>query len=306
MPGIVTPIYSRVPGGSNFPAYLNQNYAGGFEGWKQRQFSSAPFGPGETNVQPGMSGPAQKPMTSVDRLKSEANPLDIMNSPAMRRLMELSNGGGALKAADETAAPAVARLREYLATNDPLGTAELPQLVRQRGTAELRGAAAGGQRRVEESFGGMHGSADPSAMAFMKEIVRGNAASGMGEVERAAAEAKIAERSGAMQFQKGVADSLTSWGATRGGLANADAATAAGAAGSALTAESFARNTFAQVFAQLLGIQNRDTGPSRPLKGYDRDGNPIYDRNPFPGIDSFGDVFSDIMSESAPAVAGWR
>ena len=90
-----------------------------------------------------------------------------------------------------------------------------------------------------------------------------------------------------MQFQKGVADSLTSWGATRGGLANADAATAAGAAGSALTAESFARNTFAQVFAQLLGAGARGSGGSQPLKGYDRNGQPIYDRNPFPGINSF-------------------
>jgi hypothetical protein len=276
--------------GGGYGPYIGPTRAGAgdpaFDAWQQRQFSTQPFSGSEiasgAHKMPQYAG-GGRPLDPLARLKAEADPRDIMNSPAMKRLMDLANSGGrGMAAADEAAAPAVARMREYLASNDPLGTGNLPQLVRQRGMSELRGAASGAKRRVEESFGGMHGSADPSAMAFMKELVSGNAAAGMGEVERGAAEAGISERAASESFRKGVSDSLLAWGGTRGGLAQQDDALAAGAAGQALTAESFGRNTWAQVFAQLLGAQMRGGGDtSRPV-------NNRRDENPFPGIDSFG------------------
>lgn len=230
-----------------------QQYAQDYQNW---QWNNLGYNKSGTPKPQFRQGYGQQDI--FDYLQKNADPRSINQSPAMQRLMQIANGGGgAMKAGDEAMAPAMAQFQKYLSSADPLGTAMLPDLVRQRGLGEVRGNQVAANRRIGDAFGGLHGSADPSAMAFMKSVAGNSIAGGIGDVERNAAEARISERSAAESFRKGIADSMAAWAGTRGGLAAQDQATQAGAAGSALTGESFGRNTWAQVFSDLLGRLSR-------------------------------------------------
>lgn len=238
-----------------------QQYAQDYQNWQWANQGYAKSGTPKPSYNINYGGPnAINPRDQAlfDYYQKAADPRAINQSPAMARLMQIANGGGgAMKAGDEAMAPALAQFQKYLSAADPLGTAMLPDLVRQRGLGEVRGNQVAANRRIQDSFGGMHGSADPSALAFMKSIAGNSIAGGMGDVERNAAEARISERTAAAQFRTGILDSMMAWAGTRGGLAAQDQSTQAGAAGSALTAESFGRNTWAQTFADLLGRTQR-------------------------------------------------
>lgn len=281
--------------GSRMPyAGPNRDMTGdpAFEQWRQRQFSSQPFsGPNDplfkmpTQRTGGASG------NPFDRLKAEADPRDILQSPLYKRLQEISGGTPGQDAAKGTLTPAIGELQKMLSTTDPLGVAQLGNVVRQKGMTSLREAGAGARRRVEEAFGGIGGAADSSGLEWMKDMLRVQEAGGLGEVNRQGTEADIAGSQATAQFLQGIAQALANIGLGQGQLALGDTGSQISAAQGGLTAESFARNTWADVFSRLLHEQMRPQ-QKRPIGGYDKNGDPIYDYNPFPGQSSFGEYLT--------------
>jgi hypothetical protein len=287
--------YGITGGGRSPYAGPSRNMEGdpAFEAWRQRQFSSASFsGPDD----PLFKMPTQRSDAGgspFDRLKNEADPRKIMEGDAFKRLLELSRSTQGSDASKRALDPAIAELMKYLGQTDPLGIAGLGDLVRQKGTSSLRDAGSSARRRTEESFGGAGGAADPSALAFMKDLMRVQEAGGMGEVNRAGAETSIATSQATAEFRRGLTEALASIGIGEGNLALGEMNAQTGAAGTAGTLESYARNNWADVFGRLLGDQMRGSGESRPVRGYDNRGRPVYDDNPFPGPQSFGQSMQD-------------
>jgi hypothetical protein len=181
---------------------------------------------------------------------------------------------------------------QFADSPDPLGTSNLPNLVRSQGAAQVRGGGETARRNIAESSGGQGARVSSEAMQFMREMSRIAEGGAMGGVEAAANQAKIQEREATAQFRRGAAESMANLGLGLGNIGLGEQGQQIGAAGQAGAMESSARNTWAQLIAQLLGqqigYQNQPFRPSTPLRGYDQNGNPINDQNPFRGGYDFG------------------
>jgi len=274
-----------------------------FDAWQKRQFSQRPFSQSElssgANVMPqfaGQGGGGGGGRMDFQQMFQGADPRQITNSPAWQRLMGLSNSNGVSQQARADVGPAMAQLRQFADSPDPLGTSNLPNLVRSQGAAQVRGGGETARRNIAESSGGQGARVSSEAMQFMREMSRIAEGGAMGGVEAAANQAKIQEREATAQFRRGAAESMANLGLGLGNIGLGEQGQQIGAAGQAGAMESSARNNWAQLIAQLLGqqigYQNQPFQPSRPLRGgtYDDNGNyrPTYDQNPFKGGYDFG------------------
>lgn len=278
-----------------FEGWANNNLSGGFDAWKQRQFSMDPFKAGDPlNVQPWQVKPGASGLGAQSQPwqnPASWDPRQIQNSPAYKQLMQLAqNGSGGAARARTDSAPAMEYYKQALASGDPLGTQMLPELTFQQNMATTRQAGQVANRRIEESAGGANASANPAMLEFMKILASAGQAGAIGEAGRGATSARIQERSATKSFQQAVAQAMAALAGSLGGLDISEGSLKAGAAGSAGQLDSFANNQWAQLMAQLLMQDRQPRGyqPSTPLRGYDSRGNPLLDRNPFPGFDQIG------------------
>lgn len=252
-----------------------------FEAWRQRQFSSQPFsGPNDPMFKmPTSRGDTSKPWNDV----AGWDPRQILQGPAYQGLLDIGQkGSGGPANARRDTAPAMDWMKQSLASGDPLGTAQYPQIQEQRGFAALRDAGRTANRQIDESSGGMNAMSDPRMAQFMKTLSGFGQAGGMGDVARMGTESRIQERSATAAFQQAVADAMSSLGLNLGGMDIADAGVKTGAFGQAGQLESFARNIFATIMGQLLQQQNRGYSPA----GSSHQGGSDY--NPFPSPGDYG------------------
>lgn len=258
----------------NFMSWANQNINGGYDAWKQRQFSSKPFSADEISggfaIQPGGATPAgfggngsgSKPWMNP----SSWDPRSITGSAPFQKLMGFANqGSGVADRARGDVAPALQFMQGALATKDPLGTAGTKQLVEQRGMGALREAGSAARNRLDSTFGGVNASASPEGMELARALTRQNEAAGIGAVNQAATEAGIQERAATGAFQSGVAQSLGSLGLGLGGLGAQEMGQQLSAATAAGGLEASANNTWAELMGSLLRTSMQPWQPARPI-----------------------------------------
>jgi len=273
--GVVSSGPGSAPGNPNdFMSWANSNIAGGFDAWKQRQFSSNPFSEDELKggfgVQPGGAlpggfgggGNASKPWLNP----SSWDPRSITSSAPFQKLMGFANqGGGQTAQARQDVAPAMQFMQGALATKDPLGTAGTKTLIEQRGLGALRDAGQGARSRLDEAFGGVNAAASPEGMELARALTRQNEAAGIGAVNQAAQEAGIQERAATGAFQAGVAQSLGNLGLGLGGLGQNELGQQLQAATAAGGLEASANNTWADIMGSLLRTSMQPWQPARPI-----------------------------------------
>lgn len=289
-----------MPSYYNTSPYIGPNRARegdpAFEAWRQRQFSTRPFSQAElqrgAHIMPTYAGGgAGGGRMDFGSMLQGADPRQITQSAAWQRLMALAGSNGVSQQARQDTTPAMAQLQAMMSSPDPLGTAQLPNLIRSQGAAQVRAGGETMRRNIAESSGGQGARVSSEAMQFMREMSRLGEGSAMGGVEANAKQAQLQEREATARFRQGVTESLANLGLGLGNIGLGEQGQQIGAAGQALTAESYGRNAWAQIIAQLLGqqigYQNRPFQPSQSLRG-----GGMYDQNPFRGGYDFGSYLS--------------
>lgn len=264
----------------------NRNMEGdpAFEAWRQRQFSTQPFsGPDDPLFKmptvPGTAGGGSQPWKDP----ASWDPRSITQSDAYKRLMAIAGtGSGAPANARQGTAPAMDFYQKALASGDPLGTQMLPELQFQRSMGAVRDAGQTARRQINESAGGLNAASNPAMLQFMQVLAGMQGAQGIGDASRAESETRIQERSATKSFQEGVAQAMAQLQAMLGGLDISDANLMSGAAGGALTSQSYANNTWAQLMQQLL-MQSMRPGPTLTPAQRGRG-----DMNPYPSPGDLG------------------
>jgi hypothetical protein len=274
--GVVSAGPGSAPGNPNdFASWANGNIPGGFDAWKQRQFSSDPFSQDEVSkgwaTQPGGAlpggfggggGSGSKPWMNP----SSWDPRSITGRAPFQKLMGFANqGSGAAGQARQDVAPALQFMQSALATKDPLGTAGTKTLIEQRGLGALRDAGSAARGRLDDTFGGVNAAASPEGMELARALTRQNEAAGIGSVNQAAQEAGIQERAATGAFQAGVSQSLGNLGLGLGGLGQNEFGQQLQAATAAGGLEASANNTWADIMGSLLRTSMQPWQPARPI-----------------------------------------
>lgn len=202
------------------------------------------------------------------------------SSQGFQFLQQLANRGGSAGSAYERgSAGAPAFYRDQMGQSDPLGTiANTKDFAKKTYGVQSRGiddAYANAQRQFQESSGGLNvGGANPRARGFMKSLLGARKAGDLGsmwgqsQAQETMMKQQALESTGA--YRKGMADSLTQYGAGLSQAYGQDDAYSAGLGNAMMQGELGQNNAILQFMAQILGpLMQRQNFRQPGLSGND-------------------------------------